>query len=209
MVNQVAGLVGRETPDSVLQFWFGENPERSIFDKTYSQLWWSKCDTTDSEIRGRFEATLSDAAAGQLREWEVSVQGVLALILVTDQFSRNIYRGTPQSFAYDHIARSVCLKGIAKEKDRLLLPIQRLFWYMPLEHSESLEYQDQCVSLVEQLVGEVSKKQKPTFKDFLAYAVRHREIIRRFGRFPHRNAILGRISTKEEEEFLQLPGSGF
>ncbi len=201
--------VSAENPETILRFWFGDKPEQSIFDKTFSRLWWSKDDIIDSEIRTRFEPWVQDAASGKLQKWEDSSSGMLALILLTDQFPRNIYRGTSQSFAHDHLALSWCLGGIARSKDIELIPIQRLFWYMPLEHSELLEHQDQCVGLIEQLVSEADDHQRSIYLDFLAYAQRHRDVINRFGRFPHRNAILGRTSTPAEEMFLQMPGSGF
>lgn len=197
------------TPERIIQFWFGDDPQNSASDKTYQQLWWSKQDAIDQQIRQRFEATVSRAAAGALREWEATATGLLALIILTDQFPRNIYRGTAQSFEYDHLALAWCLTGIEESKDQQVLPIQRLFWYLPLEHSESIEHQDKCVSLVERLVAEVPSADKPAFEDFLNYAERHRQVIRRFGRFPHRNAILGRDNSQEEEAFLKTPGSSF
>ena len=197
------------SPGTILWFWFGDNPELSASDITYSRLWWSKSDATDQQIREGFESTVSSAAAGALREWETTAPGLLALILLTDQFPRNMYRGIPRSFEYDHLGRSWCLTGIEESKDQELLPIQRLFWYLPLEHSESIEHQDKCISLVERLVAEMQVADEPAFKGFLSYAERHREIIRKFGRFPHRNVILGRENTIEEEAFLKTPGSGF
>jgi len=201
--------VNTETPETILQYWFGEIPEQSIFNQTYSRLWWSKDEITDLEIRNRFESIILDAASGRLRKWEDSSSGTLALILLTDQFPRSIYRGNPQSFAYDHLALSWCLAGITRSRDIELIPIQRLFWYLPLEHSELLEHQDQCVDLIERLVAEASDATRSIFLNFHSYAQKHREVIQRFGRFPHRNAILGRVSTPGEEAFLQTPGSSF
>jgi uncharacterized protein (DUF924 family) len=197
------------TPGSIIRFWFGDDPQKSASDTAYQQLWWSKQDAIDQQIRQRFEATVLLAAEGALRKWESTASGLLALIILTDQFPRNIYRGTAKSFEYDRLALAWCLTGIEEAKDQQVMPIQRLFWYLPLEHSESIAHQDKCVSLVERLVAEAPSDDKPAFRDFLNYAERHREVIRRFDRFPHRNAILGRESSAEEEIFLKAPGSSF
>jgi uncharacterized protein (DUF924 family) len=120
-----------------------------------------------------------------------------------------MYRGTANAFAFDHLARSWCKEGIGKDVHKALRPIERVFFYLPLEHSESLEDQEQSIALCEELVAGVDAEHKPTFEGFLRFAVRHRDIVRRFGRFPHRNAILGRESTPEELAFLEEKGSSF
>lgn len=197
------------SPETVLQFWFGDDPETSVSNKAYSELWWSKRESTDRGIRERFESTVAGAVAGALREWERTAPGLLALILLTDQFPRNMYRETPKSFEFDHLALAWCLTGLEESKDQELLPVQRQFFYLPLEHSESIDHQDRCVRLLERLVAEVQAANQPAFRAFLSYAERHRAVIRKFGRFPHRNAILGRRSTQEEQAFLRTPGSSF
>lgn len=135
--------------------------------------------------------------------------GRLAWIIVADQFSRNIYRCDPRSFALDEQALAHALEGMAAGHDLALRPLQRVFFYLPLEHSESIELQQQSVMLYEGLLNEVGEKLAQPFTGFLDYARRHLDVIQRFGRFPHRNAILGRESTAAEIEYLQQPGSGF
>jgi uncharacterized protein (DUF924 family) len=145
----------------------------------------------------------TQAQAGNLDSWKNSPQSCLALILLLDQFPRHMFRGTPQAFATDWQALSAAQYAIAQGYDRELLPVQRWFIYLPFEHSENLDHQNQSVSLFEQLSDD------PDSADTIQYAIRHRKVILRFGRFPHRNAILGRVSTAQEEEFLQQPGSSF
>ena len=135
--------------------------------------------------------------------------GRLALVLLTDQFPRSIYRGTPAAFAFDAIARSLCLESLADGSDRALRPIERVFLYLPFEHSESLTDQDRAVELFRALAADVEPRLTPPFEDYLDYALRHRAIVERFGRFPHRNAILARPSTPAEIAFLEEPGSSF
>jgi uncharacterized protein (DUF924 family) len=173
------------------------------------RLWWAKSDATDREIAARFGADVEAAAAGKYDDWAATPTGLLALVLLTDQFPRNIHRGRPQSFAYDPMALQWSLDGLGRGVDRALRPIQRVFLYLPLEHAESLALQERAVELFEQLLREVPDSHKESFAGFHNFALRHRDIIARFGRFPHRNAILGRSSTPEEIAFLQTPGSSF
>ncbi len=141
---------------TVLEFWFGENPDDGMVAAERSSLWWSKNPEIDDEVRGRFESLVLAAEAGDLDHWRSSIEGRLALILVRDQFPRNIYRETPAAFRFDDIARDLCLGGLAKRVDRNLRPIQRVFFYLPLEHSENLEHQNRCVELFHELAEEVS-----------------------------------------------------
>ncbi|HKL51978.1 MAG TPA: DUF924 family protein, partial [Wenzhouxiangellaceae bacterium] len=133
----------------------------------------------------------------------------LALILLLDQFPRNIYRDTSAMFRFDDQARALCVEGVETGIDARLRPIQRVFFYLPLEHAESIDDQAWCVDLMRGLVHEVPEDQKQVFEGFVDFAEAHRRIIDRFARFPHRNAILGRESTEEEVEFLKQPGSSF
>ncbi|MEN1728954.1 MAG: DUF924 family protein, partial [Pseudomonadota bacterium] len=171
--------------------------------------WWSKNTEADREIRHRFEALVLRAEDGVLDPWRSTIQGKLALILLTDQFPRNIYRDTADAFRFDHLARSVCLESLETRAERDLRPIQRLFFYLPLEHSEDGDHQHLCVSLVEELAADVPVEDRSVFEGFVDFALRHKAIIDRFGRYPHRNEILGRSSTPLEEAFLQQPGSSF
>jgi uncharacterized protein (DUF924 family) len=197
------------TPEAVLEFWFPRDNARA------NALWWGKDPQLDAEIRERFGLTLSAAKAGQLDEWAASARGRVALIIVLDQLSRNIHRGDAKTYEADERARSLTLDGVARGHDRELAPIERMFLYMPLEHSEQLADQEQCVALIRQLAADVAAEpdvepgRRDRFAGFIDYAVRHRDIVARFGRFPHRNALLGRESTAEELEFLRQPGSSF
>lgn len=205
----VYSLSSMETPASILEFWFGHDSDEMRVAESHAALWWSKDATLDAIIKQRFGATVEAAANGSLDAWSAESRGRLALILLTDQLPRNIYRGLPQSFAYDGLARQWCRDGLRSQADRALTPVQRVFFYLPLEHSEELADQDACVALFRKLLYEVEPRAHATFNGFLEFALRHREIIARFGRFPHRNAMLGRDSSAAELAFLQEAGSSF
>ena len=198
-----------ETVDSILTYWFGTNPESAALAKDRADLWWSKNAESDREIRQRFAANVQIAAEGKLDAWLVEPRGRLAMIILTDQFPRNIYRDSPRAFALDAKALEWSLAGIEQGHDRLLRPIERLFFYLPLEHSERLEHQERSVILIGELLSLAAPEQQVSFAQYLDFAVRHRDIVTRFGRFPHRNRVLGRPSTPEELEFLSQPGSSF
>jgi uncharacterized protein (DUF924 family) len=198
-----------ETPASILAFWFGDEPARAATNPDCARLWWSRQPAVDEAMRLRFGGLVQQAGSGALNAWAATPEGRLALILLADQFTRNIHRGTPAAFALDPLARGWALEGIDNGAFAALLPIQRLFTLMPLEHAESLPLQDRCVGLMTALRDSVGEAERQSFDGFVDYAERHREVIRRFGRFPHRNAILGRASTPEETAFLQTPGSSF
>ncbi|MFE4108149.1 DUF924 family protein [Almyronema epifaneia] len=188
----------------ILNFWFG-NPADP--DSDYGQqrrIWFQKQAAFDQQVRQQFLASYEQARQGTYQNWRQTPQGTLALVILFDQFPRHMFRGTPQSFATDALALSTAQSAIAQGSDRPLLPVERLFLYLPFEHSENLEHQNQSVALFEALV-----QQAPDLQSTLDYAYRHREVIARFGRFPHRNAILGRDSTAAELAFLQQPGSRF
>jgi uncharacterized protein (DUF924 family) len=194
--------------ETILEFWFGGDTDNSVVAENKSALWWSKNSDVDAEMRQRFESFVHRAGAGELSDWQSSPRGRLALILLTDQFPRNIYRASPRAFAHDREALALCVDGIDQGVDLQLRPIERAFFYLPLEHSESLEYQDSSVRQFRRLLDEVGAGQK-VFEEYLNIAVRHRDIIARFGRFPHRNKILGREPTSDELAFLATPGSSF
>ncbi|HJV80402.1 DUF924 family protein [Noviherbaspirillum sp.] len=194
-----------ETPASIHQFWFGDSADDAAVAQQRAALWWRKDPRTDEQIRQRFEASVRAAAGRQLDAWSSSAAGCLALIVLTDQFPRNMYRDTPQAFAFDTLAQARCRQGLQEGLHQALRPIERVFFYLPLEHSESMQDQERCVALFQELAaGDAA-----AFSGFLDFALRHREVIARFGRFPHRNRILGRASTLEELAFLQQPGSSF
>ncbi len=195
--------------DKVLDYWFGSSPDDTVVSRKKSQLWWVKCNETDEEMGKRFASLVQAAAAGDLDDWAESSRGRLALIVLLDQFPRKIYRNTPAAFASDDKALGLTLEAIELGLDRELRPIERVFLYLPLEHSELLENQDRCVAVMESLVSDVPAERREIFSGYVGYAVAHRRIVERFGRFPHRNKILGRESTSEEEGFLTTPGSSF
>jgi uncharacterized protein (DUF924 family) len=198
-----------ETPDSVLEFWFGTETDEKLIAEKQGPLWWKKKPEVDRLIKDRFAATTQLAAEGGLTEWLQHRHGRLALILLTDQFPRNMYRDTPQAFDYDHLARQWCRSGLADGSHLQLNAAQRIFFYLPLEHSEFLEDQRQSVGLYTQLVEGLPADKRADFAGYIDYAQRHHDIVRRFGRFPHRNRILGRESTEAELTFLTERGSSF
>ena len=189
----------KSTAADVLLFWFGPGAERGKAHKR----WFVKNDAFDREIRERFLSLYEDAAAGRLARLKESPADCLALILVLDQLPRNMFRGTARAFATDPLALEAAGHAVARGFDRGLLPVERLFVYLPFEHSESLADQERSCELTKPL------DVYPETNDVYRYALLHRDIIRRFGRFPHRNAILGRQSTAAELEFLQRDDSRF
>lgn len=193
----------------VLDFWFGPLDEKGRASSDHSQMWWKRDDAFDAEIRRRFEDDHQAITSGQRQEWLSEPRGVLAYVIVLDQFSRNMFRGTPQSFAADPQALVAAQGAIDAGLDAELAFAERSFLYMPLMHSESLADQDRCVELFAALAREFDDDRKESANNQLDFARRHRDIIARFGRFPHRNQILGRESTAEEREFLTQPGSSF
>jgi uncharacterized protein (DUF924 family) len=193
-------------PETVLTTWFPSDPAHA------QKLWWGKDEAIDTDLRERFGATLAAARRGELEHWADTARGRLALIIVLDQMSRNIHRGSPEAFAADARARALTHAGLERGHDRELAPDERVFMYLPLEHSESLAEQDQCVGLFRALADDVTAldpEQGKRYVYYLTFANSHREIIARFGRFPHRNAVLGRASTDEELAFLTHPNSSF
>ncbi len=183
----------------VLLFWFGGPGERGKAQKR----WFEKSDAFDRQTRERFLELYEAAAAGHLVRWQEQPHDCLALIVLLDQFPRNMFRGTPRAFAADALALEAARHALAQGHDKVLLPVERLFTYLPFEHSETLEDQERACELMQPL--EAFRETEGVYR----YAVAHRDIIRRFGRFPHRNAILGRPSTPEELAFLKQPGSSF
>ncbi|MDT8451023.1 MAG: DUF924 family protein [Wenzhouxiangellaceae bacterium] len=195
---------------NVIEFWFGDSTDTaSTIAGRQSALWWRKNPAVDAMIAKRFGALVKTAATGRLHAWAATPEGRLALILVTDQFPRNIHRDTPRAFALDPLARKFCLEGLDRGDDAGLDPLKRVFFYLPLEHSERADDQARCVELMRALARDATDADKPVFDDFVEFALAHQRVIDRFGRFPHRNRILGRDSTPEEIEFLKQPGSSF
>jgi uncharacterized protein (DUF924 family) len=176
----------RQSAEGVLAFWLAAGHER----------WFEPDEAFDAAIRERFAASYEDAAAGRLSAWENSPEGALALVIVLDQFPRNMFRGSARSYAADPLARAVAQTAIAKGFDKQIAMPQRSFFYLPFEHSEELADQERAVALM-RATGDA---------DLLKWVELHADIVRRFGRFPHRNAVLGRATTPEEQAFLDDGG---
>lgn len=197
------------TPESVLDFWFGISGRASEIAGRQRKLWFGKTAENDQAVSERFSTTLAAASAGKLDHWADSPRGRLALMIVLDQFPHHIFRDQPQAFATDPQALALSLAALRASEDLQLTPIERVFLYLPLEHAESPEMQARSVSLYASLANEATADERALFEGFLDYAYKHRDVVERFGRFPHRNAILGRPSTPAELEFLKQPGSRF
>lgn len=195
--------------EALWRFWFGEiQHTKDYFDEQMSR-WFGKDDEFDREIGEKFLELIDLHAKGELENWKKYPRGLLSLVLLTDQIPRNAFRGTPRAFEFDPVAQDVALTLCETGLDLNYDLAERIFLYLPLEHSEKPEHQELSVQKFEELCAEVAPSLKPVFLSTLDYAKRHRDIIRRFGRFPHRNHVLGRESTSEEIEFLKRPGSSF
>jgi uncharacterized protein (DUF924 family) len=193
----------------LLNWWFGEGATAIEIADAKNKLWFGYKPEQDAEAQERFGDITERALAGELNDWTESPHGWLALVLLLDQLPRMIHRGTPKAFAGDERALQLVRDGMAHGGDVLLAPIQRVFIYLVLEHAENLSVQDQAVQQFEQLVSIADADEQKLFADFLDFAERHRQVIARFGRFPHRNEILGRSSSEAERAFLAEPGSRF
>jgi uncharacterized protein (DUF924 family) len=180
-------MSGEPTPADIVSFWRDAGPER----------WFKKDAAFDEEIRGRFLAIHEAAAAGKLTDWEASAEGALALLILLDQFPRNMFRGQARAFASDPLARAIAAGALVRGYDAQAPSAMRGFFYLPFEHSENLADQERAVAFY-RTIGDA---------DGLKWAELHADIIRRFGRFPHRNTALGRATTPEEQAFLD--GGGF
>jgi uncharacterized protein (DUF924 family) len=188
------------TARAVIDFWFDPRAEK---------LWFEKDDAFDAEIRERFGDLIADAAAGRLASWETIAAEALALVVALDQFPRNIHRGSHLAFAADPLARAVADRAILRGFDRALPRSRCFFFYLPFEHSEDAADQDRSVALFRTWVESCPPERRAEAEHHFKYILRHQEIVRRFGRFPHRNAALGRPTTAEEADFLKEPHSSF
>lgn len=211
MKKEVSATDELEGISEVLRFWFGDLREGELPEKERQMTWWMKSEEFDGLVRQRFEKYVLLAEKGELSRWLETPLGTVAFIVVVDQFPRNIYRDTQGAFSRDSLALHTCLEGIKKGFDRDLHPMHRAFFYLPLMHSEDPEMQSLSVRKYSALENEHASH--PRIRETLAcstdFAGRHFDIIERFGRYPHRNAALGRESTPEETEFLKQPGSSF
>jgi uncharacterized protein (DUF924 family) len=193
----------------LLDWWLGAEGSATEVAAARQGLWFGKRDSQDLEAEARFGALVERALAGDLKNWLDDPQGWLAQLILLDQLPRMIFRNTPRAFAGDSRARPLLQEGLERGWDRRLTPIQRVFAYLVFEHAEDLPLQDRAVELFADLLNEAAVDERPLFANFLDFAERHQRVIARFGRFPHRNAILGRACTDEEQAFLREPGSRF
>ena len=196
--------------DNILRFWFGDhaaNTETGF--EARSAFWFGKSAEVDAKIRDRYAVTLQQLVNNGAEQWISQPRGRLAAILVLDQFSRNMYRDDARAFAQDGMALRLVLMGLSQEVDQYLSPLERLFFYLPLEHCESLEVQRLSMKKYRQLCQQSEGGAQSVLQKSLDFAQQHFQIIERFGRFPHRNQILKRNTTAEEQRFLQTKGSSF
>jgi uncharacterized protein (DUF924 family) len=199
---------------SIREFWFGRLP-LSADDMNRRIRFWFGGDTTefgrlrDEHMRARFGELLELAASGDLASWADGPRRRLSLILLLDQFPRNMFRGSPRAFAHDAEALALTLSGMQSAADAALHVVERMFFYMPLQHAESPEAQDESVAAYRRLLAEAPQELRGPFAGASRSAENHRAIIERFGRFPHRNRVLGRTSTAAEEEWLRKGGEQF
>lgn len=188
--------------DRVLDFWFKEKNLSAPQIDGRMDIWFGEDAHFDSEIATEFTEDIEDASSGKLSHWAHQPKGRLALILLLDQFRRNVYRNTPDAFVHDKTALKLCVEGAMEKKDRGLSPIQRAFFYMPLQHAESRKVQRKSVQIFNKLATSVSPTYRETFETIAQFAELHADIVEQFGRFPHRNKILERENTADEAEYL-------
>ena len=195
--------------EKILSFWFKERSLSAPQIDARMDVWFGNDPDFDAEITGNFAIDVERASDGELDHWAQTPTGRLALILLLDQFRRNIYRGTPEAFSRDKAALKLCVEGAMGNRDLGLAPIYRVFFYMPLQHAESRRVQEKSVHLFGKIASAVSPTYKETFDTVAQFAELHADIVMRFGRFPHRNNMLGRENTPEEEEYLSGDGPSF
>lgn len=186
----------------VLAFWFKQKSLSAPQIDARMNVWFGEDKVFDHEIEKEFSNDVELASQGKLNHWAATPRGRLALILLLDQFRRNIYRNTADAFKLDKAALKLCVEGAMAKQDHSLTPIERVFFYMPLQHAESRKIQKKSVDLYNRLAKAVSPTYRETFETVAQFAELHHDIIERFGRFPHRNQLLGRANTPEEEEYL-------
>jgi uncharacterized protein (DUF924 family) len=198
-----------EESERVIEFWFGDLTEEGLCEQQKSARWYQGGADFDAEIKERFCGLFTRLLSGERPSWSYDGSGMLASVIVLDQFSRNMFRATSAMFSADPKALSLALEAIALGHDQRAPAAQRSFFYMPLMHSEEVRMQSRCVELFEAFANGSHGQVKEFAEGGLKYAVAHRDIVQRFGRFPHRNVALGRVSTREELDFLEQPGSAF
>ncbi len=198
-----------DAAERVLSFWIGPLDADGLASPEYSRRWYTKDPAFDAEIREKFEADRFALDEGLRLDWLATPRGRLAAIIVLDQFSRNMYRGTADMFSTDALALRIAEEGITAGADRGLAASERSFFYMPFMHSEDLAMQARSVALFTGWRDGTEGRARASAENALGYAIKHRDLVVKWGRFPHRTLILGRTASKEELEFLKQPGSGF
>ena len=188
--------------EAILAFWFKEHELSAPQIDRRMDIWFGEDPVFDHELEKEFADDVELASEGKLDHWAAEPHGRLALILLIDQFRRNIYRNSAKAFSKDRLALKLCVEGAVEKKDKGLTPIQRVFFYMPLQHAESAKVQAKSVALYNRLAESVSPTDQETFLTVAQFAELHKDIIDQFGRFPHRNRLLGRENTPEEDEYL-------
>lgn len=188
--------------DEILSFWFKERKLTAPKIDSRMDIWFGEDPVFDHEIEKAFGTDVDSASDGKLNHWAHKPHGRLALILLLDQFRRNIYRGTVDAFAKDKVALKLCVEGAMEKADQSLSPIERVFFYMPLQHSESIKVQAKAVKIYDRLAEAVSPTYAETFATIAQFAELHHDIVKLFGRFPHRNKLLNRQNTPREDEYL-------
>lgn len=201
-IDDDSGVVSSQAARLILDYWFEEYGAGDRWERRLAR-WFRGGDSVDQEIGARFGHRVELALAGGLKDWEGEPESRLALILVLDQFTRHVFRGTARAFAGDRRAVVLARKGLARGLFESLPLAYQVFAWLPLEHSELLSDQAACVSGMEALLAQSDDHERPIFESFLEHARAHKALIERFGRFPHRNASLGRISTENERRHLQ------
>jgi uncharacterized protein (DUF924 family) len=192
--------------DEILEFWFGELDEFGMCAPAQNKLWFQSSEAGDRHIRERFGAAVNAALAQELHHWRETGAGLVALVILLDQFTRNIFRGSAAAFAGDLLALELVTDAVEQGQDRDLPSSHRVFLYIPYEHAEDLAIQEAGIRCFDQLLADCDASSKPTIDGFRNYSVAHRDVIARFGRFPHRNPILNRDSTAEELAHMKQHG---
>jgi uncharacterized protein (DUF924 family) len=198
-----------ENPDLLLRAWFGDDLETEEVVAVRSQAWFGGEQSFDDLVRHQFSALPDRALRGDLNLWRGPPRSTLALTIALDQLPRNLFRSSPQAFAYDSAALELSRWALDRDLDGQLHPVEAVFLYLPLEHAEDLAIQVQCVARFRALLARTPGALLSQFESFLSYAERHRDVIKRFGRFPHRNQTLGRPSTVDELRYLKEGGDTF
>jgi uncharacterized protein (DUF924 family) len=196
-------------PDEVIEFWFADALESPEAAAARSPFWFSSDDSVDSQIWELYADTVTDAAAGYYEDWLETARGRLALIIVLDQFPRNIFRGTAEVYRYDPLVITLAQAGVALGQLAGMSVPEQAFFLMPYQHSEDLEVQSQGVALMQAMVASAPPEWVEQARGFADFAVRHHDIVESYGRFPHRNKVLGRNSTEAEDHFLSEGGETF